>query len=211
MTARLGRFTIAALAAALSALAIGTSSASAGVLVATAQDCSAWTLSQPFARFGDTSSYTPVPGGSFENGSPAWTLSGGAKVVPGNEPFYARSTSDTASLYLPQGATATSPAMCVGIDSPTIRWFAKQSASLLGLTGSMTVEVLFEDSLGNVLSLPVGAGLLSTSWQPSLPGVVSASLLPLLPGEKTAVAFRFRALTGAWNVDDVYVDPYSRR
>jgi hypothetical protein len=29
--------------------------------------------------------------------------------------------------------------------------------------------------------------------------------------EIVAVAFRFRAVTGTWNVDDVYVDPYQRR
>jgi hypothetical protein len=61
-----------------------------------------------------------------------------------------------------------------------------------------------------VVEAPIGAGLLNTSWQPSLPGVVSASLLPLLPGSKTAVAFRFRAVTGNWNVDDAYVDPFSK-
>jgi hypothetical protein len=70
--------------------------------------------------------------------------------------------------------------------------------------------VLFESSLGVVLSAPIGAGLLSSTWQPSLPAVVVANLLPLLPGDKTAVAFRFRALTGNWNVDDAYVDPYAR-
>jgi hypothetical protein len=40
--------------------------------------------------------------------------------------------------------------------------------------------------------------------------VVIANLLPLLPGDKTPVAFRFRAVTGNWNVDDAYVDPLQR-
>jgi hypothetical protein len=185
--------------------------ASAGLLVSTAESCDAQTFSQPFARFGDYASYTPVPGGSFESGAAAWSVTGGAKLVSGNETYYVRSKSDARSLYLPAGATATSPAMCVGLTEPTARWFQKQSGSLLGLTGAMTVEVLFENSLGQVVSLPIGAGLLGTGWQPSLPAVVTASLLPLLPDQKTAVAFRFRALTGNWNVDDVYVDPYGRR
>lgn len=184
--------------------------ANAGVLVKTTQSCDAQTLSQPFARFGDRARYTPVPGGSFEAGSQAWTLTGGALVVTGNESFNVRAAGDSRSLYLPQGATATSPAMCVGISHPTLRWFGKQSGSLLGITGAMSAEVLFEDSLGTVVALPIGAGLLSTSWEPSLPAVVTANLLPLLPGEMTPVAFRFRAVSGNWNIDDAYVDPYAK-
>src|SRR5205823_2526558 len=121
----------------------------------------------------------------------------GAAVVSGNESYYVRAARDSRSLYLPQGATATSPSICVGLSEPSLRWFAKQSGTLLGLTGSMTVEVLFEDSLGHVLSAPIGTGLLSTGWRPSVPAVVTANLLPLLPGQKTAVAFRFRAVTGS--------------
>jgi hypothetical protein len=187
--------------------ALAATPAQAGLLVKTATDCSTQQFSNPFARFGDNANYTPVPGGSFESGAPAWTLAGGAKLVSGNESYNVRSSADTRSLYLPAGATATSPSMCVGLEHPTIRWFDKQ-ASLLNLTGSMTVEVLFEDSLGQTLSLPIGAGVLNSNWQPSLPGVVTANLLPLLPGQKTAVAFRFRAVTGNWWVDDAYVDPY---
>ena len=201
---------LTALAAVTIVAAVAAPAANAGLLVASAQNCGTQAISKPFAKFGDQADYTPMPGGSFEAGTSAWTMTGGAKVVTGNESYQVAGSGDSRSLYLPQGATATSPSMCVGIDHPTARWFAKSSGTLLGLTGSMTVEVLFEDSLGNVLSLPIGAGLLSSSWQPSVPGVITASLLPLLPGQKTAVAFRFRAVTGNWNVDDAYVDPFTR-
>jgi hypothetical protein len=203
------RFTL--LAAVLVVLAIAAPAANAGILVATANDCPSQTLSQPFAKWDDTSSYFLAPGGSFESGSPAWALAGGAKVVSGNEPFKVHSSADTNSLYIPQGGSATSPTICVGLSEPSIRWFAKQQASLLGITGAMTVQVQFETSLGQVVSAPIaGAGLLNTSWNPSLPGVVEASLLPLLPGDQTPVRFQFTAVTGSWSVDDVYVDPYSR-
>jgi hypothetical protein len=202
--------TLLASGAILALAAIAAPSANAGLLVQSAQGCDTQQYSKPFAQFGDTFNYTPVPGGSFEKGGPAWTVTGGATVVTGNETFKVRSATDAKSMYIPQGGTATSPSMCVGIDHPTARWFAKSSGTLLGLTGSMTVSVLFEDSLGQTLELPIGTGLLSSSWQPSLPGVISASLLPLLPGQHTAVAFRFRAVTGNWNVDDAYVDPYAR-
>jgi hypothetical protein len=39
---------------------------------------------------------------------------------------------------------------------------------------------------------------------------VIANLLPLLPGELTPVRFRFTpvGLGAAWQIDDVYVDPF---
>jgi hypothetical protein len=206
-----GKFKIFIALAACAAAALAAPAADAGVLVSSAASCDTQQFSQPFSRWSDNASYTPVPGGAFEAGQAAWTLAGGAKVVSGNESFKVRSATDSSSLYIPAGGVATSPAMCVGLTEPTIRWFQKQSNSLLGLTGLMSVSVLTETSLGLVVETPVGAGLLGTSWSPSLTGLIVTNLLPLLPNNKTAVAFRFRAVTGSWNVDDVYVDPYQRR
>src|SRR5436305_7253622 len=98
--------------------AVAVPAANAGVLVASAPSCATEHLSQPFAGFGDSASYTPVPGGSFESGSADWTLSGGAKVVTGNETYKVGGAGDSRSLSLPAGATATSPAICVGIHEP---------------------------------------------------------------------------------------------
>jgi hypothetical protein len=206
-----GRLKIFIAGAVCAVAAVAAPAANAGLLVNSAQSCDTQQYSQPFSRWGDSATYTPVPGGGFEPDQSSWTLSGGAKIIAGNEPFKVGSTADSRSLYMPQGGVATSPAMCVGLQEPTIRWFQKQSNSLLGLTGVMAVTVLTETSLGVVVETPVGVGLLGTSWSPSLTGVILTNLLPLLPGNKTAVAFRFRAITGSWNVDDVYVDPYQRR
>lgn len=195
----------------LAAIGAAAPAANAGLLVSSAQSCDSEQLSQPFARWGDNSQYTPVPGGAFEPGDKAWTLSGGAKVVSGNESYKVGGSGDGHSLYIPAGGVATSPSICVGINEPTVRWFQKQSSFLLNLTGAMTVSVLTETSLGVVTETPVGVGLLTSKWSPSLTGLVITNLLPLLSGDQTAVAFRFRALTGNWNVDDVYVDPMCRR
>jgi hypothetical protein len=202
---------ILAAVAACAIAAVAAPTANAGLLVSSAESCDTQQFSTPFKQFGDGAAYTLAPGGSFEDGAKAWTLSGGAKVVSGNEPWKVGGSADSRSLLIPAGGVATSPAMCVGLSEPTIRWFQKQSNSLLGLTGAMTVSVLTETSTGLVVETPVGAGLLGTSWSPSLTGVIVTNLLPLLPDNKTAVAFRFRAVTGSWNVDDVYVDPYQRR
>ena len=68
----------------------------------------------------------------------------------------------------------------------------------------MRVDVLFENNLGIVDSLPIGVVAGTSNWQPTLPMTVLANLLPLLPGEQTPVAFRFTPLLGGnWSIDDV--------
>jgi hypothetical protein len=74
----------------------------------------------------------------------------------------------------------------------------------------LEVEVLFEDAMGTVHALPIGVDL-GGGWHPSLVMPVLANLLPLLPGEQTPVAFRFTAIQGDFQLDDVYVDPWCMR
>ncbi len=186
-------------------LAAGAPSASAGVLVASAPDCSPQPTSQPFARFGDSGLYQLAPGGAFESGSPSWSLSGGASVVSGNETYQVHGATDSRSLRLPAGASATSPVMCVGIEHPTVRLFAKNNSALVS---TLSVEVIFETSLGLKASAPIGVLLPSGQWKPSPRLLVLANLLPLLPGEHTPVQFRVTSVgLGTWWVDDFYVDP----
>jgi hypothetical protein len=100
--------------------------------------------------------------------------------------------------------------MCVGIGHPVMRFFARRTSNWL--LDTLKVEVLFEAAGGQVNSLPVGLVLGGASWQPTLPFPVLASLLPLLPGEKTPVQFRFTPVgSGTWQIDDVFVDPWRAR
>jgi len=199
-----------ALVAAIATTALAAPAANAGLLVSSAESCDTQTYSKPFAKWLDYMTYTPVPGGSFEAGAKPWTLSG-SRVVSGNETHYVNSRNDTRSLSIPQGNSATSPAMCVGLDEPTLRFFAKQGGGLLGTaTSTMAVTVEFETSAGLIVSAPVGVVAANSGWQPSLPMLVVANLLPLMPDDTTAVRFRFTAVTGNWQIDDVYVDPYRR-
>ncbi len=195
---------------ALAALSFGAVSANAGVLVGSAPSCDGQPLSTPFQPWLDFASYTPLSGGDFESSAAGWSLGGGAAVANGSESFNVAGPGQK-SLTIPSGGSATSPAICVGLEHPTIRFFAKRnSGGLLGLS-TMRVDVLFENNLGLISSLPIGVVLPSNSWAPTLPMTVIASLLPLLPGEYTPVQFRFTPLLGGnWSVDDVYVDPYGR-
>jgi hypothetical protein len=175
--------------------------ADAGLLVASAQDCDTQAFSQPFLPWADVAQYTLQPGGDFENGP--WR---GGKLAGENEPFYVGSSSDKRSLSLSEGDSAVSPSTCVGIEHPDMRFFGKSA----GLTSSLRVDVLFEDSTGTVRSLPIGTLAGTGDWTLSPTYVIGANLLPLLPGSKTAVAFRFTAVSGDWQIDDVYVDPFTR-
>ena len=203
------RATILAAAAATVMALSAVPAANAGLLVASAPNCEEQTLERPFARWLDPLSYHLIPDGGFEQGAAGWSLSK-ARVVDGNEPFYVHGAGERKSLSLPRGSVATSPVMCAGLDKPVMRFFAKSSGGLLSLS-TLAVEVLFETSSGQVRALPVGVVLPTTRWQPTLPLPVLASLLPLLPGEQTPIAFRFRPLGGAtWTIDDVYIDPLKR-
>lgn len=171
--------------------------------------CGTQATSHPFARWLDTASYTLVPGGNFEAGATPWTLSGAAAVKAGNESFNVGGAGDARSLALPAGSSATSPALCTSIYHPTLRFFARNTGSPLS---SLKVEVLYPGLLGNIGVLQLGV-LSGSSWSPSLPMPILASLVSTLPGSSTSLAFRFSPVGsgGNWSIDDVYVDPYARR
>lgn len=183
--------------------------AQAGVLVADAPSCEQQVLENPFMPWLDPAAYTLVADGTLESGGAGWTLSGGAGVVDGNETYHVHGADETRALQLVPGSSATSPVICVGLEHPTLRHFVRRASG--SPLSSLRVEVLFEDSAGSVQSLTIGSLGGSDSWQPTPVMVIGASLLPLLPGERTPVAFRFTPEGDAdWWIDDVYVDPYGR-
>jgi hypothetical protein len=203
---RTRRFPLALLALSSSVLALALAPpAQAGVLVSSATNCDEQVFEQPFLPWVDPMNYVLAPAGTLEGDTSAWSLTGDAAVASGNEPFYVHGAGESASLDLPAGSSATTRAMCVGLDHPTLRFFARNRGAA---RASLRVEVLFEDATGAERSLTIGAvpGT-AQGWQPSAPFPIVANLLPLLPGELTAVAFRFTPQGGDWTIDDVYVDP----
>ena len=91
--------------------------------------------------------------------------------------------------------------------SPTARLFFKQvgGVSLAGLQ----VDVLFDDVTGATHSQYIGMLGARGTWTPSPQIAIVANLLPLLD-QGTPVAFRFTALGGSFQIDDLYVDPWGR-
>ena len=194
---------LAVLATAVTAaLSLGTTSSQAG-LIGSLLSCPGVTYTQPFTAWGDSNSYFMATGGSFE-GSNSWSLSGGAQVVAGNEPFFLNSKSDSHSLVLPPGSSATTPAMCLAALSPHMRLLGKAS------DGSAVHVDVYATGLLGLVRLPVSANIdLTNAWAPS--GDVSLLLqnvLALTNLGKTSIVFRFSPIGSATvQMDDVYVDP----
>jgi hypothetical protein len=192
---------LSAVATALAAPAAAT----AGPLVADAPNCDAQSSAKVFLPWADPADYVLAPGGAAESAS-GWTLSGGAAITAGNEPWNVHGATDARSLTLPSGASATTATMCIGIEHPDVRFFA---SSTLG-DGRVQVETIFETASGDVTSAPVGVAT-AGAWSPTTVMPIAAALLPLMPGSHTPVRFRFTSTgTAAVAIDDVYVDPYGR-
>jgi hypothetical protein len=176
-------------------LSLGASSAGAGLGIACPDP-----TTQPFRAWSDYAQYAQVPDGGFEAGASGWTLAGGAKVVPGNEPFYIRNAGDRWSLSMPAGSTATSPPMCISLLSSKMRFVAG------GSKGSVKVQVVYRGLLSSVLGAFDGGTVASNgTWAPSPEISMLGGVLPLLT---KSVQFRFVATTGSTRIDDVYLDPW---
>lgn len=164
--------------------------------------CNENALSQPFARWGDSSYYELAPGGDIEGSLSGWTLSGGASVVTGSEPFGATGEVGKRSLSLPAGSSVQTPFTCVDAAYPTIRFFAEGSSIL----SSVLVQVLYKEA-GLTVAVPAGIVALDTQWAPSLKGLTGSLALALTSGGTAQMAIRFTALTGTSRVDDIFLDP----
>jgi hypothetical protein len=166
--------------------------------------CEGRVIEQPFVPWGDLADYFLAPGGDFSDGAAGWELAG-AEVVEENEPYYVHGDGAAASVRLESGATATSPTICVAEDDPTMRFFARSAGDP---AGTLDVEVLYTDPLGEPQSLTIGtvAGETAGEWTAVVPMPITVNLYEM------AVAFRFTAQGdgSAWLVDDVYVDPYRK-
>jgi hypothetical protein len=165
----------------------------------------------PFLPWLDPLPYTLLPGGDFESGASGWKLSGGARVVAGNQPFDL-GTGGSHSLLLPSGSSATSPPMCMGLLLPVVRYFSSGG----NLLSYLRVEAVYKDPRGRERSIDLlPPGLPTRSWTLSLPALQLMGLLNVLTldGLTSEIALRFTPKgtlfgSGTWRIDDIYVDPW---
>jgi hypothetical protein len=194
------RFIPLFLATAVVALAATAGSARAGLLPGLiGGNCG--TTSPVFKSWGDSSGYYFASNGGFESGANGWTLSGGAAVTSGNEPF-SLAGPGSHSLLLPTGGRA-SITTCYGLTYPAIRFF------VAGVGGKATVHVrvVAHSLLGIVSILDGGTFTAGPGWAPSpkLSTLFSALAAPL--GSKS-MELQFTVESGTAMIDDVYIDPF---
>jgi hypothetical protein len=173
--------------------------------------CGERSIEHPFTQWEDVADYFLVTQGDVSGSASEWDLFNGGEVVADNNPFSLH-TDETASLALTAGETVTAPLVCVGTDTPTMRFFAKNTGAE---TGTLRVSVTYEDSdydthtvdLATLTSADAGA-----EWTPSPVVDLTAPLVALLEDDETPVWFSFSAEGegSSWQVDDVYVDPYGK-
>jgi len=192
-------------ALAVAAFAVPTASARPALLGLGGSSCPSGGT-QVFSAWGDNAVYYLASNGGFELGSYGWSLSGGASVVSGNEPFFA---SGGHSLSLPSGSSATSPLICLGPNDPYVRLFGADGG---GSDGGLHVRVVWYGLLNIVLGITdfttYGPG---NSWD-ALGQLNSTGggnvLIPLLGSTSARIQFAPLGSGSRWQIDDLYVDPF---
>jgi hypothetical protein len=172
-------------------------------------DCGYGDAAPIFSPWGDLSMYALAPQGDLSP-SDDWTLKKEATIVAGADPYSGAGQ----SLELAKGAEVATPAMCVNLDNPTIRFFARD----VGGNGksNLKIDVLYENFDGHIKHLTIGKLRLGTEWQPSVIVPIYMNVLALAsPDRLTAVAFAFKAeglqRDETLSISSLYVDPFSSR
>ena len=171
--------------------------------------CRSTPTTRPSRCFGDSNDYSLVPNGGFEFGAGGWSLSGPRGL--GNESWSVRAAGDSKSLAIDATGTAVSPTVCIDINRPTYRFFARRTS---GSWGVLNLRVRWQDSSGHTNETTIAAldSNFGTAWRAS-PVLNIASLLGLWNADQdSSVQFVFdpENYGGSWAIDDVYVDPYGR-
>jgi hypothetical protein len=179
-----------------------------GKLLAAA-DCEYGEPAQVFAPWGDDATYTLAPQGDL-SATDGWTLKKGTTVADSADPFSGAGR----SLQFEKGAEAATPAMCVDVTKPTIRFFVRD----VGGNGKsqLKVNVLYEDLNGHVKRLTVARLRADGDWQPSMIVPMYMNILALAsPEGLTAVAFEFKAeglqKDETLSISSLFVDPFRSR
>lgn len=182
--------------------------ARAGELLGSA-DCGYDAPAPVFAPWGDSAMYTLAPQGDLST-SDGWTLNKQATIVSSADPF----SGARQSLQFAKGAQAATPAMCVNLDNPTIRFFVRDLGG--NEKSQLKVDVLYEDFSGHVKHLTIAKLRAGSEWQPSVILPMYMNMLALAsPSGLTAVAFRFKAdglqKDETLSISSLLVDPFSSR
>jgi hypothetical protein len=169
--------------------------------------CSGRNEAPVFAPWGDKGSYFQVANGGFERWSASWALSGGARVVYGNEAYHVAGASDSHSLLLGPGSAAESQTLCVAEGEETLRLFVGN----YHVPGSILhVDVMARNPSTGArgwAAFDVNGDVPSAFWSPTM----KLGIPRMFGGngvEELTITFSTRGASARWYVDDVYIDPF---
>lgn len=163
-----------------------------------------------YERWGDRRLYKPFTNGGFEQGATGWRLTGGARVVPGNEP-YGLMGGGGYSLELPSGASATASAECVRLLESWARFMVVETGSPSGV---LKVELEYRGLLGRWGKIRLGSIAGTGEWEPSpeYPFVLSHLVGSILSLNVTTTDVKLRFIASGrgaeFRLDAAAVDPW---
>ena len=169
---------------------------------ATTLSCQEPVIVNPFTGWGDYRPYVLAPGGDFENLElPGWILEGGATAV--------RNGAGLGVLKMPAGSKATSPAMCIDLNYPSMRYFVRDANDD---KTRLSTQVMYLDSSTAYAPYTVGKLDPKAGWSLTEDIEIDPTRGGVDPGWRR-VAFRLVAPTtlgSDMRIDDLYVDPRMR-
>lgn len=160
---------------------------------------------QVFLPWSDSDAYALAPGGNIASTS-GWSLRDVAAAAS-HDPY----SGSAGSLVFANGdSEAVTPAMCVNLDDPTLRFFLDDQGG--SGSSSLEVSVVFTDPQGNERSLSLARLTPGASWQPSPAIPIAVGFLATASASGTTpVAFDFRVhglqRGETLSVDGIFVDP----
>jgi hypothetical protein len=194
--------------------AVGAALAVTAAVASAAGTCVFPASSALFQPWADTNSYFVAPGGDFEAGLSGWSAAGGAGVVSGNE-SYGGGGAGSSSLALPTTSSVVrTPTMCVTSNAPVFRMFIKNNGNLGHVDGQLAVYLNFSGADGKPQHVKIAAlKVANTKWtlSPKISFIQYLST-PLQSGYAN-ISFTIEPndTHGNWQIDDLYVDPYSSK
>lgn len=165
--------------------------------------CTTRTLSQPFTNWSDTNYYFPVTSGTFESGSSGWSPGAGVSRVNENEPWKVAGSGGY-SLKIPAGSSASTPEMCLTATEDSARFFYKSPGGGVGLQVTIKATNSITHSLWTT-SFTITTGTFG-GWQVS-PRIALPDVRGTTGTENVVITLAAPGGGGAWQIDDVFIDP----
>jgi hypothetical protein len=203
---------LVATAAAGLAAAAGSAGASTGLLgqlssgvVGSLGNCGYGSSSQVFRQWLDLGEYSLAPQGDLSSTS-AWALSG-ATVSSAHDPY---GLSVRSLAFSANGATAVTPAMCVNLQNPDVRFLVSDKGGDGSAYFDLALRYVGLD--GKVHTIGLGRVYAGKTWQPTPIVLLGLNLLSVASSNGwTAIALELHAggLSSGETVsaDGIWVDP----